>query len=72
LFPDVAIGDLADSRIRIAEASTLMGLGRRQVFRMANAYDEHVRRCWVTTARKAAGSRLNGRFFNHFDISQGI
>ena len=27
--------DLADGRIRIAEASTLMGLGRRQVFRLA-------------------------------------
>ena len=26
--------DLADGRIRIAEASTLMGLGRRQVFRL--------------------------------------
>jgi len=29
--------DLADRRIRIAEASTLMGLGRRQVFRLAKA-----------------------------------
>jgi hypothetical protein len=30
--------DLADGRIRIAEASTLMGLGRRQMFRLAEAY----------------------------------
>jgi hypothetical protein len=29
--------DLADGRIRIAEASTLIGLGRRQVFRLAKA-----------------------------------
>jgi winged helix-turn helix protein len=33
--------DLADGRIRIAEASTLMGLGRRQVFRLAKAYGKH-------------------------------
>jgi hypothetical protein len=32
--------DLADRRIRIAEPSTLMGLGR-QVFRLAKAYGEH-------------------------------
>jgi hypothetical protein len=30
--------DLADGRIRIAEASALMGLGRRQVFRLAKNY----------------------------------
>src|ERR1035437_9302226 len=30
--------DLADCRIKIAEASTLMGLGRRQVFRLAKGY----------------------------------
>src|SRR5260370_27358536 len=30
--------DLADGRIKIADASTLMGLGRRQVFRLAKAY----------------------------------
>jgi hypothetical protein len=36
--------DLADGRIRIAEASTLMGLGRRQVFRLAKAYGEHAHR----------------------------
>src|SRR5258706_10905386 len=34
--------DLADGRIKIAEASTLMGLGRRQVFRLAKAYGKHV------------------------------
>jgi len=30
--------DLAASRIKITEAATLMGLGRRQVFRLAKAY----------------------------------
>src|SRR3981081_399000 len=45
--------DLADRRIRIAEASTLMGLGRRQVFRLAKAYDKH--------GPKAVGSRRRGR-----------
>src|SRR5258706_12593920 len=34
--------DLADGRIRIAEASTLMGVRRRQVFRVAKAYGKHV------------------------------
>jgi hypothetical protein len=34
--------DLADGRIKIAEASRLMGLGRRQVFRLAKAYAKHV------------------------------
>lgn len=33
--------DLVDSRITVAEAATLMGLGRRQVFRPAKAYGEH-------------------------------
>ena len=35
--------DLAESRIRVAEAATLMGLGRRQVFRLAKAYGQHGR-----------------------------
>jgi hypothetical protein len=34
--------DLADGRIRIAEASRLMRLGRRQVFRLAKAYGKYV------------------------------
>ena len=38
--------DLADGRIKIADASTLMGLGRRQVFRLAKACGEHARRRW--------------------------
>jgi hypothetical protein len=38
--------DLADGRIRIAEASALMGLGRRQVFRLAKAYGQQDRKRW--------------------------
>jgi hypothetical protein len=30
--------DLAEDRIRVSEAATLMGLGRRQVFRLAKAF----------------------------------
>jgi hypothetical protein len=46
--------DLADGRIKIADASTLMGLGRRQVF----SAGEGVWRAWpagagVTTTRPA-------------------
>src|ERR1700732_4504485 len=44
--------DLEGGRIRIAEASTLMGLGRRQVFRLAKAYGEH--------GPQALGSRRRG------------
>src|SRR5665648_33670 len=39
--------DLADGRIKVAEASTLMGLGRRQVFRLRRR-----------TARMADGQRV--------------
>ena len=59
--------DLADGRIRIAEASALMGLGRRQVFRLAKAFSQHgpqalvsrrrgrpSNRCYPTALRKAA------------------
>ena len=35
--------DLAEERIRISEAATLMGVGRRQVFRLAKTF----RRCGV-------------------------
>ena len=33
--------DLAEDRIRVSEAATLMGLGRRQVFRLAKAFRQH-------------------------------
>jgi hypothetical protein len=33
--------DLADGRIRVPEASALMDVGRRQVFRLAKAYGRH-------------------------------
>ena len=32
--------DLAEDRIRVSEAATLMGLGRRQVFRLAKAFGQ--------------------------------
>jgi hypothetical protein len=32
--------DLAEDRIRVSEAATLMGLGRRQVFRLARAFGQ--------------------------------
>jgi Winged helix-turn helix len=49
--------DLATSRIRIAEAATLMGLGRRQVFRLAKAYAQR--------GPAALVSRKRGRPSNH-------
>src|SRR5713226_9218526 len=53
--------DLADGRIRIAEASTLMGLGRRQVFRLAKAYGKTAG-AGVTTAWQAEQPLLSDGF----------
>src|SRR3982074_1876398 len=49
--------DLADRRIRIAEASTLMGLGRRQVFRLGKADDKHGPQALVSRRRGRPGNR---------------
>ena len=49
--------DLARSRIKTAEAATLMGLGRRQVFRLAKAYAQR--------GPAALVSRKRGRPSNH-------
>src|SRR5258705_4301135 len=49
--------DLATSRIKTAEAATLMGLGRRQVFRLAKAYAQR--------GPAALVSRKRGRPSNH-------
>jgi len=49
--------DLADGRIRIAEASTLMGLGRRQVFRLAKGYGEHGPQALVSRRRGKPSNR---------------
>ncbi len=35
------LNDLAEERIRVSEAATLMGLGRRQVLRLSKAYRQH-------------------------------
>jgi hypothetical protein len=49
--------DLADGRIKIADASTLMGLGRRQVFRLAKAYGEHGAQALVSRRRGRPSNR---------------
>jgi hypothetical protein len=49
--------DLADGRIRIAEASTLMGLGRRQVFRLAKAYSQQGPEALVSRRRGRPSNR---------------
>src|SRR5258706_2868619 len=49
--------DLADGRIKIAEASTLMGLGRRQVFRLAKAYGKHGPQALVSRRRGRPSNR---------------
>src|SRR6202453_3240013 len=49
--------DLADGRIRTAEASTLLGLGRRQVFRLAKAYGKHGAQALVSRRRGRPSNR---------------
>src|SRR5882757_1074256 len=49
--------DLAASRIRVTEASTLMGLGRRQVFRLAKAYGKHGPQALVSRRRGRPSNR---------------
>ena len=48
---------LADGRIKVAEASTLMGLGRRQVFRLAKAYGAHGVQALVSRRRGRQSNR---------------
>ena len=48
--------DLADGRIRIAEASALMGLGRRQVFRLGTASMDRRRWCHDGVAGRATAA----------------
>ena len=49
--------DLATSRIKIAEAATLMGLGRRQVFRLAKAYAQRGPAALVSRKRGRPSNR---------------
>src|SRR5882757_3152526 len=49
--------DLAASRIRVTEASTLMGLGRRQGFRLAKAYGKRGPEALVSRRRGRPSNR---------------
>ena len=49
--------DLAEGKIKIADASTLMGLGRRQVFRLAKAYGVDGPQALVSRRRGRPGNR---------------
>src|SRR3981081_3934361 len=49
--------DLAAGRIKVTEAATLMGLGRRQVFRLAKAYGKHGPRALVSRRRGRPSNR---------------
>jgi hypothetical protein len=69
--------DLAAARIKVADAATLMGLGRRQVFRLAKAYSQHgpealvsrrrgrpSNRCYPTTLRAEIIGIVRERYFD--------
>jgi Winged helix-turn helix len=49
--------DLAANRIKVSEAATLMGLGRRQVFRLAKAYGQHGPAALVSRRRGRPSNR---------------
>ena len=49
--------DLAEDRIRVSEAATLMGLGRRQVLRLARAYRQHGPEALVSRRRGKPSNR---------------
>jgi hypothetical protein len=49
--------DLAASRIKVADAATLMGLGRRQVFRLAKAFARHGPEALVSRRRGRPSNR---------------
>jgi hypothetical protein len=49
--------DLAASRIKVTEAATLMGLGRRQVFRLAKAYGQRGPQALVSRRRGRPSNR---------------
>src|SRR3979490_3415640 len=49
--------DLAAGRIKVTEAATLMGLGRRQVFRLAKAFGKHGPRALVSRRRGRPSNR---------------
>jgi hypothetical protein len=49
--------DLAEERIRVSETVALMGLGRRQVFRLGRYFGSAALLHWC---RAAAGSRATG------------
>ena len=49
--------DLAEDRIRVSEAATLMGLGRRQVLRLAKAYRQHGPEALVSRRRGKPSNR---------------
>jgi hypothetical protein len=49
--------DLAADRIKVADAATLMGLGRRQVFRLAKAYSQQGPEALVSRRRGRPSNR---------------
>ena len=49
--------DLTEGRIKVTAASTLMGLGRRQVFRLAKAYGRHGPEALVSRRRGRPSNR---------------
>jgi len=49
--------DLTASRIKVTEAATLMGLGRRQMFRLAKAYGQRGPQTLVSRRRGRPSNR---------------
>lgn len=55
--------DLADGRIGVAEAGALMGLGRRQVYRVLTSFQAHGPDALVSKRRGKPSNRSHGAVF---------
>jgi hypothetical protein len=61
--------DLADGRLTPAAAGTLMGIGRRQVFRLRRAFEASGASGLTSRKRGRASNRKRGDTFHHTVLS---
>jgi hypothetical protein len=57
--------DLGDGRLTLAAAGTLMGVGRRQVFRLCRAFEASGASGLISRKRGRASNRKRGETFRH-------
>jgi Helix-turn-helix domain len=57
--------DLGDGRLTLEAAGTLMGIGRRQVFRLCRAFEASGASGLISRKRGRASNRKRGETFRH-------